>query len=210
MRVRRKPGSDWPKPIQLPLFAEVACLVRLRPERGEWRFYCIEVWPDLFGRAILAGAGGGSAPQAACNWNRIPILGRRSMPWRMCATPNGARAIGIKRREPAAGGKAEDAESNDTRTENHETHRKSGEGCFSSTNSEAACYSTETQTRTPVSAEIALSAAGPNKRHGVAHRGWARKYLTVGERSVPARSRTRRAEIRTLLYDPCLCRLPAF
>jgi predicted DNA-binding WGR domain protein len=54
MRTRRKPGPDWPKPIQLPLFAEVACLVRLRPERGEWRFYRIEVWPDLFGRAILA------------------------------------------------------------------------------------------------------------------------------------------------------------
>jgi predicted DNA-binding WGR domain protein len=25
-----------------------------RTERGEWRFYRIEVWPDLFGRAILA------------------------------------------------------------------------------------------------------------------------------------------------------------
>jgi predicted DNA-binding WGR domain protein len=54
MRTRRKPAPDWPNPIQLPLFAEVACLVRLRPERGEWRFYRIEVWPDLFGRAILA------------------------------------------------------------------------------------------------------------------------------------------------------------
>jgi len=51
------------------------------------------------------------------------------MPWRMCATPNGAGAIGIKRREPAEGGKAEDAESSDTRGENR----------FASTVSKAAC-----------------------------------------------------------------------
>jgi predicted DNA-binding WGR domain protein len=54
MRTSRKPGPDWRKLIQLPLFAEVACLVRVRPERGEGRFYRIEEWPDLFGRAILA------------------------------------------------------------------------------------------------------------------------------------------------------------
>jgi hypothetical protein len=40
-------------PIQLPLFAEAASLIRVRPEQNEWRFYRMEVWPDLFGRALL-------------------------------------------------------------------------------------------------------------------------------------------------------------
>jgi WGR domain len=40
-------------PIQLPLFADAASLIRVRPERNEWRFYRMEVWPDLFGRALL-------------------------------------------------------------------------------------------------------------------------------------------------------------
>ena len=26
---------------------------RVRPEVNEWRFYPLEVWPDLFGRALL-------------------------------------------------------------------------------------------------------------------------------------------------------------
>jgi predicted DNA-binding WGR domain protein len=52
---RRTPaGRQRPLPIQLPLFAEAASLVRLRPGRGDGRFYRIEVWPDLFGRALLA------------------------------------------------------------------------------------------------------------------------------------------------------------
>ena len=42
-----------PVPIQLPLFADAASLIRVRPERNEWRFYRMEVWPDLFGRALL-------------------------------------------------------------------------------------------------------------------------------------------------------------
>ena len=42
-----------PVPVQLPLFAEAASLIRVRPERNEWRFYRMEVWPDLFGRALL-------------------------------------------------------------------------------------------------------------------------------------------------------------
>jgi predicted DNA-binding WGR domain protein len=39
--------------IQLPLFAETASLVRIRPALNEWRYYRMEVWPDLFGRALL-------------------------------------------------------------------------------------------------------------------------------------------------------------
>jgi predicted DNA-binding WGR domain protein len=46
--------------VQLPLFAETAFLVRARPERGEWRFYRMEIWPDLFGRALLIRQWGGS------------------------------------------------------------------------------------------------------------------------------------------------------
>ena len=42
-----------PVPIQLPLFADAASLIRVRPERNEWRFYRMEVCPDLFGRALL-------------------------------------------------------------------------------------------------------------------------------------------------------------
>ena len=61
----RKTRSDRPAPIQLSLFAEAASLVRIRPERNEWRFYRIEVWPDLFGRALLAR-----------HWGRIGTQGR--------------------------------------------------------------------------------------------------------------------------------------
>ncbi len=49
-RIRR---PRRPAPVQLPLFTEAAFLVRVRPEHGEHRFYRIEIWPDLFGRAIL-------------------------------------------------------------------------------------------------------------------------------------------------------------
>ena len=65
MPKRRKTRPDRPAPIQLPLFAEAASLVRIRPEHNEWRFYRIEVWPDLFGRALLAR-----------HWGRIGTQGR--------------------------------------------------------------------------------------------------------------------------------------
>ncbi len=60
------------------------------------------------------------------------------MPLRMRVTPNGAGAIGIKRRDPASSGKAEDAESNDARAENRQTQRESGESRFASTGNKAA------------------------------------------------------------------------
>jgi predicted DNA-binding WGR domain protein len=53
------------EPIQLPLFPDQAALTRVRPERNEWRFYRIEVWPDLFGRALLAR-----------HWGRLGTPGR--------------------------------------------------------------------------------------------------------------------------------------
>ena len=66
-------------PIQLPLFAEAA-LTRIRPERNEWRYYRLEVWPDLFGRALLSASGAASAPKAAAGSIRIPIRAPPSMP----------------------------------------------------------------------------------------------------------------------------------
>jgi predicted DNA-binding WGR domain protein len=53
------------EPIQLPLFPETVALTRIRPERHEWRFYRMAVWPDLFGHALLAR-----------NWRRIGSGGR--------------------------------------------------------------------------------------------------------------------------------------
>lgn len=55
-------------PIQLPMFPDQAVLTRIRPEKNEWRFYRMEVWPDLFGRALLLR-----------HWGRIGIEGRRRL-----------------------------------------------------------------------------------------------------------------------------------
>ncbi len=56
------------EPVQLPLFPEEASLCRVRPELNEWRYYRLEVWPDLFGRALLVR-----------QWGRIGAKGRRRM-----------------------------------------------------------------------------------------------------------------------------------
>ena len=53
------------EPIQLPLFPETVALTRIWPDRNEWRFYRMAVWPDLFGRALLAR-----------QWGRIGTQGR--------------------------------------------------------------------------------------------------------------------------------------
>jgi predicted DNA-binding WGR domain protein len=60
--------SARPAPIQLPLFAETASLVRIRPALREWRYYRMEIWPDLFGRALLVR-----------QWGRIGTEGRRRL-----------------------------------------------------------------------------------------------------------------------------------
>ena len=52
-------------PIQLSLFPDRASLARIHPELNEWRFYRLEVWPDLFGRALLMR-----------HWGRIGVQGR--------------------------------------------------------------------------------------------------------------------------------------
>src|ERR1700722_11908838 len=68
MPKRRRPRPGRPPPIQLPLFAEVASLIRVSPERNEHRFYRLEVWPDLFGRALLVR-----------HWGRLGTPGRRRL-----------------------------------------------------------------------------------------------------------------------------------
>ena len=56
------------EPVQLPLFPYRASLARIRPEANEWRFYRMEIWPDLFGRALLMR-----------QWGRIGTEGRRRL-----------------------------------------------------------------------------------------------------------------------------------
>jgi predicted DNA-binding WGR domain protein len=56
------------EPVQLPLFPDCAALIRIRPDRHEWRFYRMEVWPDLFGGALLMR-----------QWGRIGTEGRRRL-----------------------------------------------------------------------------------------------------------------------------------
>jgi predicted DNA-binding WGR domain protein len=62
---RRPKAPPTPIPVQLPLFPERVSLARVKPELNEWRFYRLEVWPDLFGRALLVRS-----------WGRIGTQGR--------------------------------------------------------------------------------------------------------------------------------------
>ena len=65
-----KHQARGPRPAltQLGLFPEQASLARVRPEINEWRFYRLEIWPDLFGRALLMR-----------QWGRIGTEGRRRL-----------------------------------------------------------------------------------------------------------------------------------
>ena len=78
MPKRVKARSICPAPLQLPLFPDAASLIRIKPEHNEWRFYRMEVWPDLFGRALLLR-----------QWGRIGTEGRR----RLDAHPDPGAAI---------------------------------------------------------------------------------------------------------------------
>jgi predicted DNA-binding WGR domain protein len=55
-------------PVQLALFPESVALTQVRPERGEGRFYRLEIWPDLFGRTLLVR-----------RWGRIGTRGRQRL-----------------------------------------------------------------------------------------------------------------------------------
>lgn len=57
-----------PAPTKLLLFTDAASLVRIRPAANEWRYYRMEIWPDLFGRALLVR-----------HWGRIGTEGHRRL-----------------------------------------------------------------------------------------------------------------------------------
>jgi predicted DNA-binding WGR domain protein len=65
---RRRRKTTGQEPIQLPLFPESASLSRIRPALNEWRYYRLEIWPDLFGGALLMR-----------HWGRIGTAGRRRL-----------------------------------------------------------------------------------------------------------------------------------
>lgn len=56
--------------IQLSLFPETAHLVRIAPDRNEWRFYRLALCPDLFGGCALLR-----------EWGRIGAGGRLRVDW---------------------------------------------------------------------------------------------------------------------------------
>jgi predicted DNA-binding WGR domain protein len=60
------------EPFQLPPFPDQASLTRRRPARHEGRFYRIAVWPDLFGRALLARQWGHIGSPARLRLDRAP------------------------------------------------------------------------------------------------------------------------------------------
>jgi predicted DNA-binding WGR domain protein len=65
----KRPANELTsQPMQLSLFPDSASLVRIRPERNEWRYYHMAVWPDLFGRALLVR-----------QWGRIGTEGHRRL-----------------------------------------------------------------------------------------------------------------------------------
>jgi hypothetical protein len=65
MPKRTKTPRDLPSahPAAVPLFPDAASLIRIRPEHNEWRFYRMEVWPDLFGHALLLRQWGRIGPE---------------------------------------------------------------------------------------------------------------------------------------------------
>ena len=65
---RAKTAPARPTPILPPPFAETASLVRIRPAVNEWRYYRMEIWPDLFGGALLVD-----------QWGRIGTEGHRRL-----------------------------------------------------------------------------------------------------------------------------------
>lgn len=102
MPKRSKTAPAQPAPIQLPLFAEAATLVHTLPERDQHRYYRLEVWPDLFGHALLVCKWVASAQAAAIA--SIPIMIRvpPSTPLPLVPGPSAAAAIGIARYEQGA------------------------------------------------------------------------------------------------------------
>ncbi len=49
-----------------------AHLTRIRPERNEWRFYRIDIWPDLFGGVSLVRQWGRIGQNGQCRCDPYP------------------------------------------------------------------------------------------------------------------------------------------
>ncbi len=49
-----------------------AHLTRIRPERNEWRFYRIDIWPDLFGGVSLVRQWGRIGQNGQCRRDPYP------------------------------------------------------------------------------------------------------------------------------------------
>lgn len=60
--------TQAPASLQLPLLPGGASLIRVDPDRNAWRYYRMQIWPDLFGRALLLR-----------QWGRIGTEGHRRL-----------------------------------------------------------------------------------------------------------------------------------
>jgi predicted DNA-binding WGR domain protein len=83
------------EPLQLPLFPDQAALTRIRPEHNEWRYYRMAVWPDLFGRALLARHWGRIGTQSRVRLDPHPDTGAAINALPGSPMPSDAAATGI-------------------------------------------------------------------------------------------------------------------
>jgi hypothetical protein len=105
MPKRRNMAPARPVPIQLPLLAETASLVRVRPTLNEWRYYRMEIWPDLFGRALLVRQWGRIGTEGRRRLDPVPTPAPPSTRWLRCSGLSVAAVIRTapgkaKRRQP--------------------------------------------------------------------------------------------------------------
>ena len=101
-------ASPMAEPFQLPLFPDQAVLTRIRPERNEWRFYRLAVWPDLFGRALLARHWGriGTQATSALTRTRTPAPPSTPSPGSPAASAAAATRTARMTRRPARAAQA--------------------------------------------------------------------------------------------------------
>lgn len=70
--------SLFPDPPPLPAgcapmpAAPGIALTRIRPERNEWRFYRLDLWPDLFGQVCLVREWGRIGRPGRCRRDPFP------------------------------------------------------------------------------------------------------------------------------------------
>lgn len=102
MPKRYQQAAARPHPIQLALFADAASLTCIRPEINEGRFYRLEVWPDLFGRALLMRQWGRIGSEAHRRLDPHPNAGAAQNALGRLFRRNAAAAIRTACHDPAA------------------------------------------------------------------------------------------------------------